>query len=494
MATLRRLTKNKTVHTPTPELSEIATLERDIQIFNGFLNLLENPDKVLRLECGGDISVYDDISREARVGSVLRTRAQAVIGKEWDIIPASDDSQDMKIADYVKQVFLGFPFDTARRSILRGGLLKGFSVSEVMWDQSEGDTFIRAMKHRAQRRLRFDMNEHLRLLTPENPLEGSNLTALYPRKFQRFVFGDEAETPYGIGLGRELYWPWWFKKNGVKFWLMFCEQFGSPTKIGRYPGGSDSKQKDVLMDALDALTSSSSIAIPDGMSIDLIQAAKSGSVSTQAELTRYMDEEIAVCVLGQTATTTGTAGRLGNDDAQADVRDDLIKADADALCEHLNPGVVRWLVDYQFPGHGRYPQIWIRCGQEADLKELSERDKTLGETGVKFTKKYFMGNYGLEEDDFDLGGSTATDPKTAEFAEGESDDLDELLEDELADWQPLMPPIIDPLRELLDQVDSLEELKEKLASITDQQDLQPLINSLAAGQLKARGLGDTIED
>jgi phage gp29-like protein len=490
MATPRRLTRNK-IHRPTPELSEVASLLRDTELFQGFLNTLENPDKVLRLECGGDISVYDDISREARVGSVLRTRAQAVIGKEWDLVPASDDSKDMQIADYVKQVFLSFPFDTSRRSILRGGLLKGFSVSEIIWDQSEGDTFIKAMRHRAQRRFRFDLDSNLRLLTQDDPLEGINLTKQYPYKFQNFVFGDEAETPYGVGLGRELYWPWWFKKNGIKFWLMFCEQFGSPTKIGKYQSGATKKDKDVLLDALDALQSTSSITIPEGMSIDLIQAAKSGSVSTQAELTRYMDEEIAVCVLGQSATTTGTAGRLGNDNAQADVREDLIKADADALCEHLNPGVVRWLVDYQFPGHGRYPKMWIRCGDEADLNKLSERDKTLGESGVKFTKKYFMGSYGLQEDDFYL----VDEPKTTDFSEqGDTEVLDELLEDELADWQPLMQPLMQPLYDLIDQASSIDELRDKLQSITDRQDLQPLIDSLAPALLKARALGDAIEN
>ncbi len=453
-----------------PQTDEIASLERDTGIFNGFLTVLENPDKVLRLECGGDITIYDDIGRDPRIGSNLRTRAQAVIGKEWEVIPYSDDKKDVDVAEYVKQVFQSFPFDMARRAILRGGVLKGFAVSEVMWDVSEGDVFIREMKHRAQRRFRFDLRGHLRLLTPEDSLDGIDLTTTHPRKFQTFCFGDEPETPYGVGLGRELYWPWWFKKNGIKFWLQFCERFGSPTAVGRYPNGATPDQKATLLNALDTMRSGSSIIIPDSMKADLIEAARSGSISTQAELVRYMDEEISICILGQTATTQGTPNKLGNETAQENVREDLVKADADALVEYLNAQVVRWLVDYQFPGLGRYPAMWIRAGEEADLNRMAERDKVLYEGGVRFKKSYFVGTYGLAEDEFEVADPDASSPAKpgAEFATAEPYP-DQTAIDELADGlsdqelQAQMEGVLKPVLELIERGESFEEILAQLA-------------------------------
>ncbi len=455
-----------------PAVDEIASLDRDQGIFNGFLNVLENPDKILRLECGGDITVYDDIGRDSRIGSNLRTRAQAVIGKEWEVLPHSDDKKDVEVADYVRRVFLAFPFDMSRRAILRGGVLKGFAVSEVMWDVSEGDVFIREMKHRAQRRFRFDLQGHLRLLTPEDSLDGIDLTLKHPRKFQTFYFGDEPETPYGVGLGRELYWPWWFKKNGIKFWLQFCERFGSPTGLGRYPNGATPDQKATLLNALDTMRSGSSIIVPEGMSLELLEAAKSGSVSTQAELVRYMNEEISICILGQTATTQGTPNKLGNDTAQENVREDLVKADADALVEFLNDQVVRWLVDYQFPGWGRYPSMWIRAGEEADLNKMAERDKNLreGEGGVRFKKSYYVGTYGLKEDEFEIAEPARTAPSdpAAEFAEGEPFP-DQTAVDELADGvtaedlQAQMEGVLKPVLDLIDRGESFEAILAQLA-------------------------------
>lgn len=481
---------------PLPDTDEVATIERDEKVFQGFLDTIENPDEVLRLECGGDITVYDNIGRDPRIASNLRTRAQAVIGKEWSLIPYSDAAQDVKVAEYVKQVFLAFPFDTSRRSILRGGVLKGFAISEIGWDVSEGDISIKRMQHRAQRRFKFCPDGSLRLMTADNPVEGINLTRQHPRKFQSFTFGDEPETPYGVGLGRELYWPWWFKKNGIKFWLQFCERFGSPTAIGRYPNNASNDKKATLMNALETMRSNSSITIPEGMNIELLQQAASGSISTQSDLVRYMGDEISICILGQTASTQGTAGKLGNEESQENVREDLVKSDADISSEWLNQQVVRWLVDYQFPGLDRYPLFWIRAGDEADLNRMAERDKTLKETGVRFRKKYFVGAYDLNEDDFDLESEAAAATKpAAEFAEGDQEDeLEAISAEELADWQPLLKPVLDPVLRAVEEAEDFEDLMRRLAAIAKEQETEALVTSLAGAAFKARALGETKDD
>jgi phage gp29-like protein len=295
-----------------------------------------------------------------------------------------------------------------------------------MWEASEGSIWINAMRSRAQRRFRFDNDDNLRMLTRESRLEGENLTLQHPYKFQRFVFGDEPETSYGVGLGRELYWPWWFKKNGIKFWLIFCDKFGSPTAVGKYRSGATPEEKKTLLSALDAIQSTSSIIIPEGMSAELMEAARSGTVNTYESLCNFMNSESTICILGQTASTQGTAGKLGNEQSQENVRGDLVKADADALCEALNAQVVRWLVDYNFPNVKRYPKMWIRVEDEQDLKPLAERDEILVRTGLLIGQSYFYETYGIpkpEEGEAVVAGTSQPESQppvvkpTAEFAE-----------------------------------------------------------------------------
>lgn len=410
----------------TPERNEIASAATDFDMFQGYLDHLPNPDEVLALEAGGDIRVYDNIGRDSRASSNLRTRALAVIGKEWTIVPFSQEAIDIKVAEYVEKVFLGFPFDKARRSILRGGTLKGFGVGEVMWEASEGDVWISDLKYRQQRRFRFDLQGNLLLLTVNDP-QGVNVTLRGGRllkKFQVVTFGDEAETPYGVGLGRELYWPWWFKKNGIKFWLQFCDKFAGPTVRGEYEPNTKPEDQAKLLAAAQAVHSNSAIIHPKGMNLSLLEAARSGSITTYRELTEFMNAEITISILGQTATTVGTPGQLGNQDAQSEVRSDLVKADADALCEAFNArvgGFIRWLVDYQFPGLGRYPQIWIDCEEEEDKKTLAERDNSLSQamdqSGLRLTRSYYIKTHGLEEGDVEVKQAVGPTPPSPAFSE-----------------------------------------------------------------------------
>jgi phage gp29-like protein len=483
-----------------PITDEIAGAATDFDIFQGFLTHLANPDKVLNLECGGDITVYDDMSRDDRIGPSLRTRALAVIGKEWEITPYSDKSEDMRRAEYVKQVFLGFPFDRARRALLRGGTLKGFAVSEVMWDYSEGDVFIRDMLHRNQRRFRFDLEGNILLITRDNPM-GENVSlrgGLPLRKFQHVTFGDEVETPYGVGLGRELYWPWWFKKNGIKFWLMFCDKFAGPTVTGEYPSGALKEQQDALLAAAQAVHTNSAVIYPQGMKLDLLEAARSGSITTYKELVEYMDGAMTVVILGQTATTEGTPGALGNQDAQADVRGDLVKADADALCEALNSenGVVRWLVDYQFPGTRNYPQIWIKCEDEEDELTVAERDEkrssAVAAAGARLTPMYFKRRYALEDDEIEEAGPRFEDRgsrenRSIQLAEGDeptatvsalSERLGTVAGPETDAW-------VDTLRKKIDAAEGMEELPEIILAAYPDMSMEGLAGIIAEETMRA---------
>ncbi|MDD2367347.1 MAG: DUF935 family protein [Desulfuromonadaceae bacterium] len=494
-----------------PVIDEIASVATDFDIFQGFMEQIANPDDVLRLECGGDISLYDHIGRDSRVSSNLGTRARAVVGKEWTITPFSQEAIDIKVAEYVEKVFLGFPFDRARRSILRGGTLKGFALSEIMWDTSEGDTFIADMIYRHQRRFTFDTSGNILLKTIDNPM-GMNVSirdGLLLKKFQHVAFGDEVETPYGVGLGRELYWPWWFKKNGIKFWMMFCDKFAGPTVVGEYESGASPDDQDKLLSAAQAVHTNSSIIHPKGMSLSLLEAARSGSITAYNDLVNFMNDEMTISILGQTATTTGTPGKLGNEQAQEKVKDDLVKADADSLCEAFNAretGVIRWLVDYQFPGLGRYPQMWVDCQEEEDKKTLAERDEKLSvsmeKSGLKLSKSYYIRTHGLEEGDVEIitpqpplsGGIKKPSPDKGSgeglaFAEPAATvvDASDLLTDHLAQQAAIKTDQwLNQLRALTMNATSLEDLRDTIVEQFGSMDTAELGNIIAQAMM----LGD----
>lgn len=384
-----------------PEFTdEVATIAKDIDIFYGWIKRLENPDPVLRSEAAGrGLKLYDEVDRDAHAGSVLQQRYLAVVGKEWEIIPAksarksgrpASTTQEQIVADFVSEVLENCNFDQARQEILKA-ILYGFYSVEVLWNATVNGIKIKKLIAKHPRRFIFTPEREIRLLTLQSMIEGEILP---DRKFIVFTYGD-SDNPYGRGLGQRLWWPMWFKKNGVKFWLIFLEKFGMPTVKGKYPPGTSTEQQQKLLDAIEAIQSDTGVKIPDSMDIEFLEASRSGTV-THEQLCDYMDRQISKAVLGQTASTEGTPGKLGNEKAQGDVRQEIIEADSDLLDGCLNDTLIPWIVDYNFPGVSVYPKIRTYAAAKPNLKEQSEIDKTLVvDIGLPVSTAYFYETYGI---------------------------------------------------------------------------------------------------
>lgn len=383
--------KTKTVK---PNTDEIATIKNDFTMdYVG--SVATNPDKVLKSESGGKgIELYEDVLRDSEVASALQKRKLTVIGREWEVIPATEKAADVKVADFVRKVFGSFNYDQFRQTLM-SGIVLGFKPAEIMWEYSEGDVWVRDIVGKASRRFVFDLQGRPRLLTLQNMVDGIEVP---DRKFIIYRNVSDNGSHYGDGLGRVLFWPWWFRKNGIKFWAIFADKFGSPTGIGKYPQGTPEDKQQKLLEAVNAIQQESGIIIPDNMLIELLEAERAGSVNTYESFCAYMDKQIVKVVLGHSAATEATAGKLGNDTQAEQTRQDYLKADADALCGCQNNSLVKWLVDYNFPGVKVYPKVWIRTEPEKDLKSLADRDKVLTtDIGLPVTKKYFYETYGIPE-------------------------------------------------------------------------------------------------
>jgi len=476
--------------TKKPITDEIATAEKDLDIFAGWIKRLENPDPTLRTEAQGKgLKLYDEVDRDPHAGSVLQTRYLAVVGKDWDILPAksatklgrpSATPQEEKIADFVKETLLGCNFNQARQEILQA-ILYGFYTAEVMWELRGGEIRIKKIMGKHPRRFIFTPERELRLLTRQNMIEGEEVPE---RKFIVFTYGD-SDNPYGKGLGQKLWWPVWFKKHGIKFWLIFMEKFGMPTAVGKYPPGTEPSQQQALLEAIDAIQNETGIKIPDTMAIDLLEAARKGD-ATHEKLCEYMDKQMSKATLGQTASTEGTPGKLGGEEAQSQVRQDILEADADLLDECLNGSVIPWIVDYYSPGVVEYPKIKTHAEPKPDLKKQSEIDKTIAsDIGVPVGRKYFYETYGIPEpaDDEEIVEVPSKSPPMAFAAKSarytpEQENIEGLVGESLKNATRAMNGLQEPVKKLITKAKSLEEIRDGLYGLyshMDQKDLEELV-------------------
>ncbi|HEU4663848.1 MAG TPA: DUF935 family protein, partial [Dokdonella sp.] len=334
--------------TPRPELNrEIATTADGIDITRGFTGPLLTPyDSVLRTRGGNDLVIYEQVLSDAEVKATFGQRQLAVTQCEWQVDAGGDKRIDKQAAEFLRQQLHAVGWDNVTTKMLFG-VFYGYAAAEIIYRPEGGRIGIAAIKVRNRRRFRYAPDGGLRLLTPSSMTEGVPAEAPYFWNFQ--TGSDNDDEPYGLGLAHWLYWPVLFKRHGLKFWLVFLEKFGMPTAVGKYEPESSDGERMKLLAATRAIQSDSGIIIPKGMDLDLLEAARSGTADYKT-LHDTMDATIQKVVLGQTASTQGTAGRLGNDDLQSDVRDDIIKADADLVCESFNLGPARWLTEWNFPG------------------------------------------------------------------------------------------------------------------------------------------------
>ncbi|MEW5804314.1 MAG: DUF935 family protein [bacterium] len=106
----------------------------------------------------GDIRQQSELfmefeEKDLHLASVLQTRKLAVCGLNYEIMPKTSDPREKEIADWLKEALLSIEdFDEALLD-LADAIGKGFAMSEIMYDYSEGDVWIKELKGIEQRRL-----------------------------------------------------------------------------------------------------------------------------------------------------------------------------------------------------------------------------------------------------------------------------------------------------------------------------------------------------
>ncbi len=402
--------------------TEIASVKRDPYLLLLGSRLL-NPDDVLQGRGKGEYKAYDDLLKDGHCFSVLQKRYLAVIAREWSVEPASKDKIDQKAADMVKyhlqslasraddDDLLATGFDRTCYNLL-DATLKGFKPAEILWNLDGKEFYPNQIKARNQQRFNFAINEagkwELRMLTLEDMIDGEPVTRLHPRKFLTHICGATDDNPYGVGLGRTLWWNVFFKKQGIKFWLQFVDKFASPTAIGKYKRGATKEQKSTLLEALEAIATDAGVAIPEDLEITLLEASRSGTINCYESLCKYMDGEISKTVLGETLTTEiGSRGSYAAANTHNEVRKELTKADSDLLSDTLNRTLVKWDVQLNLP-EAKPPRLWRNFEEAEDLNGRSQRDKTLFDMGFKLKKEAVTEIYGDHYEEVEQGGE-ATD-------------------------------------------------------------------------------------
>lgn len=399
---------------------EVSVIAR--QAYLGPFNLLlQADDDTLVTRSGGrGLRLYDELERDAKVFEALQKRKLALVSKPWRVEPASNSRIDKKAADLVRSQLEQVGFDQLTSDML-DATLKGISFIEPMWARDGAEIVLTDAIHVEPWYFVFDREplpsdlvfarHALRILDGQS-MAGQTIP---PRKMMAHRYGQKYNNPWGLGLGTRLFWPVFFKRNGIQFWLSFAERFGTPVPVGKYPNNATPGEKSTLKKALRAFTQEASIMVPQNMEIALLEAARSG-IDTYEKLVVYMDDQISGIVLGKSGGRNGSGGQMAAAaKLENDVRLELVKGDADLNTDTLTRQLVKSMTELNYPTAGT-PRVERVIEEPKDLQATAQAHKSIFDMGYRPTLAQVQNTFGGEWIDILAAKLTANASQTDDSA------------------------------------------------------------------------------
>jgi phage gp29-like protein len=442
--------------------------------------------------------------RDLHYLGVLGKRKREVSQIEVRVEPASEDAEHVAQADFVRS---WLERDTLQQELfdMLDAVGKGISFTEIIWDRSEGQWWPQKLEWVTQRFFTFDK------VNLNTPLLRNNAGDV-PLPYGKFIIPRiQAKSGLSVrsGVARAAAWSWMFKMFTAKDWALFSQTYGQPIRIGKYPSGATKEDRATLLRAVTNIAADCAAIIPQGMDLAFVEA-KTASQSGENYEKRcdWLDRQVSKLVLGSTTGTDAVKGGYATSKQHREVEMSIARADATALQGTLNQHLIKVWIDLQYGPQALYPKLIIEDPDETDIPVMADGLAKLVPLGLRVSHKEVREKMGLREpenDDDVLRVEDLPPPEgkikpptppakfkaeklTAETL-SEADLVDALEASALDDWEELVEPIVAQVRAEIQQASSLEDLKQRIASLAPRIDVNTLTDMLTDAKVTAHIAG-----
>ena len=281
------------------------------------------------------LSRLPDLDETLRKAGIARHRLEVLLDDD-EIAQATETRLDALLATPYRIE----PNDTKEAQLLRleleewfveiatsaqNALLYGYSVQEAIYMQKDNLIGIEWIGEKPMEW--FEPKSDGRLIYRP---DSTGFDQIVDQSFKFFLTRRKAtfKKPYGKPLLAVLYWLFFFKQNGFKFWAKQLERFGTPILLGKVKDGDDSDIA-AMNSALLSAHAQSVISIDADDDVQILSGDKNGSAGSSFEVfNSILMKQIQKVVLGQTLTSGNDGGgsrALG--EVHENVRKDKLKSD-----------------------------------------------------------------------------------------------------------------------------------------------------------------------
>jgi phage gp29-like protein len=468
---------------------------------------------ILRAADQGDPLAYFELAeqieeRDPHYLGVLSTRKRSVSQIDVTVVAASDEQEDVELADMVRDWLDRDELVDETFDIL-DATGKGVSYTEIIWDFSEGQYRPDRLEWRDPRFFTFDARDGRTPFLRGGEDGRSADSALAPFKFISHNVKAKSGLPVRSGIARVAAWSWMFKAFTQRDWAVFAQTYGQPIRIGKFDSSASKADKATLWRAVANIAGDCAAIIPSGMEIDFVQAPNLGAAADLYEKRAdWLDRQISKLVVGQTGTTDSKSGGLGDggNKVHDGVREDIEVADCKGLAATLNRDLVRPWVDLERGPRprGKYPRIKIERPKPEDLTRLASALAQLVPLGLRVQQSEIRDKFGLADPDKDADllhpeitspvGTIALQSQQLPTAPVASP-ADQIADRMVTDALPSIDEWFGTLRSMMAAATDLTELREMVRSAYPQLDASQIAKMLGTGFTAARAAGASdVED
>lgn len=368
------------------------------QLLNALISI-PDPDEVLA-KAGLSRTELRKLDGDDEITAAADTRCEAVIATPWHLERDGNPATDTR-SEFVREILEPWVETMARAAW--AAVPYGYSVWETVYARDSGLIVFERIEEKPFEWFKPVRNGKL-LYYPVNKPQGEEVD--HELKFFLTVRQPSYRQPYGKALYSRLYWPWFFRNQGWKFWMQNLERWGTPFLVGHTSGNADTMAKQLAKMVKNAV---GAVGMDD--KVEVVQAAGLAHFET---FERAVTARVQKVILGQTLTTDagGSSGKSGSfalGKVHNEVRQDRRNADLRLITTTIQRQInALWKVN----GFADVPPSFKFQDDTGLQTDRAERDAKLMQAGVQLSPEYFKRVYDFEDDEVDgvvVNGATVGD-------------------------------------------------------------------------------------
>ncbi len=426
--------------------------------------------------------------KDAHLFAELQKRKLAVLAVDWDLRPPVEaTAKELDETARLEAMLRALPFDDLLLD-MAAAILPGYAAIEIDWDFAGGQWLPAGLHYRPADWFTTADGERDTLLLRSLDGQGEPL-----RPWGWILHRHRAKSGYVArgGLVRVLAWPFLFRNFAARDLAEFLEIYGLPLRLGHYPPGSSAEEKATLMRAVAGIGHAAAGIIPEGMRIEFQEAAK-GASDPFVAMMGWAEKSMSKAILGG---TLGSQADDGGAYALGEIHDrqrlEIRRADLRQIAQTLTRQLVEPLARLN-TSLTRLPALVFDAEEPDDIKLYAESLPELVRAGLKVPARWVREKLKIPEAQEGEEVLTMGMPQTAAAlkaapgqiamtaqASGQGDEQDaQLAQLEGLAAQPLAG-MVDAIRRLVEQAESLEGLRDSLIEAWPEMDSAALAEVMA---------------